>query len=188
MTAAKPQGTTASVAGYALEDTATGVKIDVTGQLIIIAFEYFLCQGRVIPINQPKFRVTTDDRLEMLLSADSDLWVACNATETHEAPLHELVDDYTLGKIHSYAYVLKDQAGQWSTIVAFAPTKEQAEHDANLKLAEAFIDEVGEQQALKLMLNWIKQASKFLIKTRPTDPCPCGSGRKYRKCCGRVKP
>jgi hypothetical protein len=49
MTAAKPQGTTASVAGYALEDTATGVKIDVTGQLIILAFEYFLYQGRVIP-------------------------------------------------------------------------------------------------------------------------------------------
>ena len=23
-------------------------------------------------------------------------------------------------------------------------------------------------------------------KTRPNEPCPCGSGRKYKKCCGRV--
>ena len=23
-------------------------------------------------------------------------------------------------------------------------------------------------------------------KTGPNDPCPCGSGRKYKKCCGRV--
>ena len=22
-------------------------------------------------------------------------------------------------------------------------------------------------------------------KTMPNDPCPCGSGRKYKKCCGR---
>ena len=21
-------------------------------------------------------------------------------------------------------------------------------------------------------------------KTRPNDPCPCGSGKKYKKCCG----
>jgi preprotein translocase subunit SecA len=23
-------------------------------------------------------------------------------------------------------------------------------------------------------------------KTKPNDPCPCGSGKKYKKCCGRV--
>ena len=22
-------------------------------------------------------------------------------------------------------------------------------------------------------------------KTRPNEPCPCGSGRKYKRCCGR---
>ncbi|MDR0369519.1 MAG: SEC-C domain-containing protein [Candidatus Peribacteria bacterium] len=21
-------------------------------------------------------------------------------------------------------------------------------------------------------------------KVRPNDPCPCGSGKKYKKCCG----
>ena len=23
------------------------------------------------------------------------------------------------------------------------------------------------------------------IKIQPNDPCPCGSGEKYKKCCGR---
>jgi uncharacterized protein YecA (UPF0149 family) len=22
-------------------------------------------------------------------------------------------------------------------------------------------------------------------KVRPNDPCPCGSGKKYKKCCGK---
>jgi uncharacterized protein YchJ len=123
-----------------------------------------------------------------MLMLDSDLWVACNTTETHEAPLQDIVDAYMSGKIQSYAYIIKNQDGQSSAIVAFAPTKEQAEHNANLKLVEAFVDEIGEQQVLRLLLKWIKQAPRFLTKTRPTDPCPCGSGRKYRKCCGRVKP
>ena len=26
------------------------------------------------------------------------------------------------------------------------------------------------------------------IKVYPTDPCPCGSGKKYKQCCGRKKP
>lgn len=31
------------------------------------------------------------------------------------------------------------------------------------------------------------RASKMFVKTRtpgPNDPCPCGSGKKYKKCCG----
>ena len=24
-------------------------------------------------------------------------------------------------------------------------------------------------------------------KIQPNDPCPCGSGRKYKQCCGRKK-
>ena len=24
-------------------------------------------------------------------------------------------------------------------------------------------------------------------KVYPNDPCPCGSGKKYKKCCGRNK-
>ena len=26
---------------------------------------------------------------------------------------------------------------------------------------------------------------KIEQRARPNDPCPCGSGKKYKKCCGR---
>ncbi len=26
---------------------------------------------------------------------------------------------------------------------------------------------------------------KFYAKTGRNDPCPCGSGKKYKKCCGK---
>ena len=29
------------------------------------------------------------------------------------------------------------------------------------------------------------QAMKLVKKVYPNDPCPCGSGKKYKKCCGR---
>ena len=33
------------------------------------------------------------------------------------------------------------------------------------------------------------RASKIFVaekKVGPNDPCPCGSGKKYKKCCGRA--
>ena len=27
-----------------------------------------------------------------------------------------------------------------------------------------------------------------MVKTRPNEPCPCGSGRKYKRCCGPGQP
>ena len=29
------------------------------------------------------------------------------------------------------------------------------------------------------------EAGKKETKIYPNDPCPCGSGKKYKKCCGR---
>lgn len=31
----------------------------------------------------------------------------------------------------------------------------------------------------------IKTEPRRVVKTGRNDPCPCGSGRKYKKCCGR---
>ena len=28
------------------------------------------------------------------------------------------------------------------------------------------------------------EAAKAQVKTGRTDPCPCGSGKKYKRCCG----
>ena len=30
-------------------------------------------------------------------------------------------------------------------------------------------------------------AAKAAVKIYPNDPCPCGSGKKYKKCCGKNK-
>ena len=30
-----------------------------------------------------------------------------------------------------------------------------------------------------------KQFVSSDVKVGPNDPCPCGSGKKYKKCCGR---
>ena len=31
-----------------------------------------------------------------------------------------------------------------------------------------------------------RQPVRVVEKIKPNDPCPCGSGKKYKKCCGRV--
>lgn len=33
-----------------------------------------------------------------------------------------------------------------------------------------------------------KQAARAALKVGRNDPCPCGSGRKYKKCCGAAAP
>ena len=30
-----------------------------------------------------------------------------------------------------------------------------------------------------------EQVAKVTAKVYPNDPCPCGSGKKYKQCCGR---
>ena len=37
--------------------------------------------------------------------------------------------------------------------------------------------------------DWVYTTGEFLpysraVKVKPNDPCPCGSGKKYKKCCG----
>ncbi|MCD7806385.1 MAG: SEC-C domain-containing protein, partial [Lachnospiraceae bacterium] len=32
-----------------------------------------------------------------------------------------------------------------------------------------------------------KPVRKEAKKIYPNDPCPCGSGKKYKQCCGRLK-
>ena len=33
----------------------------------------------------------------------------------------------------------------------------------------------------------MKAQAKGIRKIYPNDPCPCGSGKKYKKCCGRLQ-
>ena len=39
---------------------------------------------------------------------------------------------------------------------------------------------------------WLPPVSETYVRQTPkigrNDPCPCGSGKKYKRCCGRVTP
>ena len=44
-----------------------------------------------------------------------------------------------------------------------------------------------EEKRQEIFREW--KASKIFVaekKVGPNDPCPCGSGKKYKKCCGRL--
>jgi hypothetical protein len=162
--------------------------MDEVRQISALAFEYFMCQNRIIPVPSPRLHVTPDGELEVVLhETEDEIWVHRGGIKNGEDSLKETLDDYESGKVQSYAYFVKNPTGEWNAIITFAPTKWQAEQDADLWLASLFVDEVGEGRATRLLAAWMRWGPGFLIATRPTAPCPCGSGRKHRKCCGRGK-
>jgi hypothetical protein len=160
--------------------------MDEVRQISALAFEYFMCQNRIIPVPSPRLHVTPNGELDMILHETEDETWAFRSTPDEDT-LQE-IDDYKSGKAHSYAYLIRNRTGEWGSIVTFAPTRWKAKHDADLYLARLFVDEVGVKRASRLLAAWMKWGPGLLIATRPTAPCPCGSGRKYKKCCGRVKP
>lgn len=46
---------------------------------------------------------------------------------------------------------------------------------------------IFDEDKLKDLYQEQKRSSTFVNETKiyPNDPCPCGSGKKYKKCCGR---
>lgn len=73
---------------------------------------------------------------------------------------------------------------------------EQAEREAVPGLLESFLaycesagrlsggEELGAYARVTATAHLLKkQQRKATIKVGPNDPCPCGSGRKYKKCC-----
>ena len=42
-----------------------------------------------------------------------------------------------------------------------------------------------EEMGISVDINGNSDRISTAIKVYPNDPCPCGSGKKYKKCCGR---
>ena len=41
-------------------------------------------------------------------------------------------------------------------------------------------------EALERVITGLKDKGYELVPiSQPNDPCPCGSGKKYKRCCGR---
>ena len=49
--------------------------------------------------------------------------------------------------------------------------------------------EIFSEEKLKQLYTEQKKSGTVVKETKvyPNDPCPCGSGKKYKKCCGRNK-
>lgn len=60
------------------------------------------------------------------------------------------------------------------------------EHERHKKMDK----QINEFRTMRTMLSQYDLANDLLLKTQKpgrNDPCPCGSGKKYKKCCGRSK-
>ncbi len=62
---------------------------------------------------------------------------------------------------------------------------QQAQHEEFGGLTEADQESTMSQQSAGPVA--VKTIKRDKPKVRPNDPCPCGSGKKYKKCCGRLK-
>jgi len=54
-----------------------------------------------------------------------------------------------------------------------------------LERAINYSDECGDEEKAKYYGRELRQASSVrVVKVGRNEPCPCGSGKKYKKCCG----
>ena len=56
-----------------------------------------------------------------------------------------------------------------------------------LKQFHAYTDSRFRELAVRVRLKRTRAAIASGVRVRRNDPCPCGSGLKYKQCCGRVK-
>ncbi len=62
------------------------------------------------------------------------------------------------------------------------------------RLQDEIEEKKRKQDELQAKLGRLKELNNQLVQAKvnetkkiyPNDPCPCGSGKKYKKCCGRI--
>ena len=64
------------------------------------------------------------------------------------------------------------------------PEKDEDIPDKRRDMDEVFAEFGGREKANALLMQSLTEAMPKR-KIGPNDPCPCGSGKKYKKCCGR---
>ena len=75
-----------------------------------------------------------------------------------------------------------------------AEARNQLLTDSILRLQDQIAEKKRRQEELETKLSRLEELNKQLTPTKvnetkkvyPNDPCPCGSGKKYKKCCGRI--
>lgn len=75
-----------------------------------------------------------------------------------------------------------------------AEARHQLLERAYRRLQDEIEEKKCKQNELQTKLGRLEELNKQLVPTKvneikkiyPNDPCPCGSGKKYKKCCGRM--
>ena len=68
-----------------------------------------------------------------------------------------------------------------------ADGSETISDDAVLKIIQKLVKQRKESAELYKAQKASGTVRREGLKIYPNDPCPCGSGKKYKKCCGRNK-
>ncbi|MEL4013343.1 YchJ family protein [Dryocola clanedunensis] len=79
---------------------------------------------------------------------------------------------------------------QWLGLTVFEEAAGKDPHEGYVSFIARFKDKEHESAIIERS-RFLKETGRwyYVDGTRPTlgrnDPCPCGSGKKYKKCCGR---
>ncbi len=113
---------------------------------------------------------------ENLRRFPADLW-----TQIHAGDVHLVLSDP----------VRAEQAFRDALASARAREDAQGIADANERLSRLLQDQPGREHEASAAHEEMERASRaafagarLAVKIRRNDPCPCGSGRKYKRCCG----
>ena len=105
-----------------------------------------------------------------------DLW-----TQVHAGDVHLALSDHAAaeqafraalakGRAHGDASGIADASERLVRLLGEQPGREQEAAEAEQEMQRASRAAYG--------------GSRFAVKIGRNDPCPCGSGRKYKRCCG----
>lgn len=151
-------------------------------------------KGKLKKLWQDYFRKERDIYAQLLKNPDEEV----KGTVEELAEKYGISLEYMVGFLDGIQDSLKEpnpiETMEKDTVVSLAFDKEKlyknmvaAEADWLYKLPEW--DAIfTEEQRRALYLE--QRNSKTIVKgpkIYPNDPCPCGSGKKYKKCCGRNK-
>lgn len=67
------------------------------------------------------------------------------------------------------------------------PTAEEKYNDPLTKFEDEFPEEAAALAALYRPVTPPRKCYPWPATVERNDPCPCASGRKYKKCCGDIK-
>jgi tetratricopeptide (TPR) repeat protein len=105
-----------------------------------------------------------------------DLWTQIHAGDVHlalsdrERAEEAFRDALTMARAHGDASGIADANERLVRLLAGQPGREQEANAAAQEMRRASRAAYG--------------GSRVAVKIGRNDPCPCGSGRKYKRCCG----